>query len=74
MLPVSEDVMFKWRLMVEEGRKPRETFSQPELIIAAAAFHGLVIVTRDSGDFRRAKVALFDHRLILRPGSATRDR
>ena len=29
--------MFKWRLLVEEGRKARHTFSQPNLIIAATA-------------------------------------
>jgi toxin FitB len=61
VLPVSEDVMFKWRLMVEEGRKVRHTFSQPDLIIAAtAACHGLVIVTRDSGGYQRANVPLFN--------------
>lgn len=44
--PVLEDVMFKW-LLVEEGRKARHTFSQPDLIIAAMAlFHGLSIVSR----------------------------
>jgi toxin FitB len=28
-LAVSEDIMFKWRLLVEEGRKAGHTFSQP---------------------------------------------
>lgn len=61
VLPVTEDVMFKWRLMVEEGRKARHTFSQPDLIIAAtAAHHGLVIVTRDTGDYQRTQVPLFN--------------
>jgi len=61
ILPITEDVMFKWRLMVEEGRKVRHTFSQPDLIIAAtAACHGLVIVTRDTGDHRRTRVPLFN--------------
>ena len=42
VLPVTEDVMFKWRLLVEEGRKAGHTFSQPDLIIAATALcHGL---------------------------------
>lgn len=54
-LPVSEDVMLKWRLLVEEGRKARHTFSQPDLIIAATALlHGLTVVTRDTGDFEKA--------------------
>jgi predicted nucleic acid-binding protein len=34
------------------------TFSQPDLIIAATAFHhGLTVVTRDSGDYQLARVA-----------------
>jgi hypothetical protein len=34
---ITEDVMLKWRLLVEEGRKIGHTFSQPDLIIAATA-------------------------------------
>ncbi len=52
VLPVSEDVMFKWRLLVEQGRKIGHTFSQPDLIIAATALqHGLTLVTRDVGGY-----------------------
>jgi toxin FitB len=59
VLEVSEDVMFKWRLLVEEGRKVGHTFSQPDLIIAATALqHGLTVVTRDTGDFELARVPL----------------
>lgn len=55
-LSVSEDVMLKWRLLVEEGRKSRHTFSQPDLIIAATALlHGLTVATRDTGDFEKAR-------------------
>jgi len=55
-LGISEDVMFKWRLLVEEGRKAGHTFSQPDLIIAATALqHGLTVVTRNSSDFERAR-------------------
>jgi hypothetical protein len=61
LLEVSEDVMFKWRLLVEEGRKAGHTFSQPDLIIAATALHhGLTVVTRDAGDFKFARVPLFN--------------
>ncbi len=61
VLPISEDVMLKWRLMVEEGRKAGHTFSQPDLIIAAtAAHHGLTVVTRDVSDFQRARVPYLD--------------
>lgn len=53
-LPISEDVMFKWRLLVESGRKAGHTFSQPDLIIAATALHhGLTVVTRDRSDYDR---------------------
>lgn len=57
VLAVSEDVMFKWRILVEEGRKVRHTYSQPDLIIAATALdHGLTVVSRDVGDYRKARV------------------
>jgi len=61
VLPVSEDVMFKWRLLVEEGRKAGHSFSQPDLIIAATALHyGLTIVSRDTSDYERARVPFLD--------------
>jgi len=61
VLPVTEDIMFTWRLLVEEGRKTGHTFSQPDLIIAATGLHhGLTVVTRDTGDYARARVPLFD--------------
>jgi toxin FitB len=61
VLAVSEDIMFKWRLLVEEGRKAGHTFSQPDLIIAATALHhGLTVVSRDVGDYRKARAAVFN--------------
>lgn len=52
VLVISEDVMFKWRLLVEDGRKTGYTFSQPDLIIAATALHyDLTVVTRDVRDY-----------------------
>ena len=61
VLEVSEDVMFKWQLLVEEGRKVGHTFSQPDLMIAATALHhGLTVVTRDTGDYGLVRVALFN--------------
>jgi len=60
-LPVSEDVMLKWRLLVETGRKAGHTFSQPDLIIAATALHhGLTVVTRDRRDYDRAGAPVLD--------------
>lgn len=61
VLAVSEDVMFKWRLLVEEGRRAGHTFSQPDLIIAATGLqHGLTVVTRDTADYARARVPLLN--------------
>jgi len=61
VLPISEDVMLKWRLLVEDGRKKGHTYSQPDLIIAATALHhGLTVVSRDTTDYARAGVPLFN--------------
>jgi predicted nucleic acid-binding protein len=55
VLEVTEDVMLRWRLLVQVGRKAGHTFSQPDLIIAATALHhGLTVVTRDTSEFIEA--------------------
>jgi predicted nucleic acid-binding protein len=60
-LAVTEDVIFKWRLLVEEGRKTGHTFSQPDLIIAATALcHGLTVLSRDTSDYERAHAPVVD--------------
>lgn len=57
VLAIDEDIMLKWRLLVEDGRKAGHTFSQPDLLIAATALqHGLTVVSRDVGEYRRARV------------------
>ena len=61
VLPVSEEIMLKWRLLVEEGRKTGHTFSQPDLIIAASALHyGLTVVSRDTSEYLKARAAVVD--------------
>jgi len=61
VLAVSEDVMFKWRLLVADGRKAGHTFSQPDLIIVATALHhGLTVVSRDTSDFKKARVPVLN--------------
>lgn len=61
VLPVSEDVMFRWRVLVEEGRKIGHTYSQPDLMIAATALHhGLTMVTRNTSDFERTNTLLLN--------------
>jgi hypothetical protein len=59
ILPVSEDIFFKWRLLVEQGRKKGLTYSQPDLFIAATALHhGLTVVSRDADEFDRVGVSV----------------
>lgn len=61
VLPITEDVMLRWRILVDDGRKAGHTYSQPDLIIAATALqYGLTLVTRDRGDFERARVPVLN--------------
>lgn len=61
VLPISEDVILRWRLLVHEGRKAGHTYSQPDLMIAATALqHGLTVVTRDDDEFERAGVPVLN--------------
>jgi predicted nucleic acid-binding protein len=61
VLAITEDIMFKWRLLVEDGRKAGHTFSQPDLIIAATALHhGLTVVSRDVSDYKRAHASVLN--------------
>lgn len=70
-LDVTEDVMIKWRLMVEEGRKSGHTFSQPDLIIAATGQqHGLTVVSRDVSEYAKARVHVFNPWVDDLPGAA----
>ena len=60
-LTVSEDIVLKWRLMLEDGRKTGHTFSQPDLLIAAtAAHHGLTVVSRDTIHYVRAGIRVWN--------------
>jgi len=61
LLLVTEDIMFRWSLLREVGRKANHTFSQPDLIIAATALeHGLTLVTRNTADFARTPVQMIN--------------
>ena len=61
VLSVTEEIMFKWRLLVEDGRKAGYAFSQPDLIIAATALHhGLTVVTRHVSDYERVRARVFN--------------
>ena len=61
ILPITEEILLKWRLLLEEGRKIGHTFSQPDLMIAATALHhGLTVVTRDRSDYDKAHVSVLN--------------
>jgi hypothetical protein len=54
-LQITEDIMLKWRLMIEDGQKTGHTFSGPDLITAATALHhGLTVVSRDISEYEMA--------------------
>jgi toxin FitB len=60
-LPVSEDVIVRWKGMVVAGQKRGHTFGQPDLFIAAiAALAGLIVVSRDTSQFIAASIHVFD--------------
>jgi len=61
VLPIGEDVMLEWRLMVDAGRKRGHTFSQPDLLIAATArSHGLTVVSRDTDEYEQAGASVLN--------------
>ena len=60
-LAVSEEIMFKWRVLVERGRRVGYTFLQPDLIIAVTArHHGLTVVTPNQDDYAKAGTPVFN--------------
>ncbi len=61
ILELNEDVLLKWRLIIEDGRKRGHTFSHPDVLIAAtAAHHDVTVVTRNVDEFEAAGVAVFN--------------
>jgi len=61
VLDLDEDVVLKWRLILEEGRKRGHTYSEPDALIAAIALHhGLTVVTRDTREYEIARVPVLN--------------
>ena len=61
ILQADEDVLLRWRLIIEAGRKRGHTFSHPDVLIAAiAANHGLTVATRNGSEFVAAGVDVRD--------------
>lgn len=51
-LDVSEEVILRWRLLLQAGRRAGMAFPPPDLLIAATALvHGMTVVTRDVRHF-----------------------
>ena len=61
VLPVTEDALLRWRLMLEAGRAAGHTFSEPDLLVAAlASLADHIVVSRDTSEFVAAGVPVFD--------------
>jgi hypothetical protein len=61
VLDVTEEVILRWRHLLEAGRKRGHTFGQPDLLVAAiAALEDLVVVSRDTTEFLAARVPVLD--------------
>jgi hypothetical protein len=61
ILPVTEEILLRWRLLLESGRKSGHTYSHPDLLLAATALqHGFTVVTRDRSDFDKAMVPVLN--------------
>jgi toxin FitB len=55
IVPITEDVLVRWRQVAEAGRKRGHTYSEPDVLIAASALvEQLVVVSRDVRDFVEA--------------------
>jgi len=60
-LAITEVIMLRWRLLVEDGRKAGRTFPQPDLILAATALeHDLTLATRNVKDFAGLGIAILN--------------
>ncbi|MDB5575741.1 MAG: nucleic acid-binding protein contains domain [Bradyrhizobium sp.] len=60
-LAISEDIVLRWRLQLESGRRSGHTFGQLDLFIAAtSAENDLIVVSRDTSHFIAAGVPVLD--------------
>jgi predicted nucleic acid-binding protein len=61
VLEVTEETMFIWRTLLQQGRKVNRTFSQPDLILGATAVqHNLILATRNTRDFSDLPIQLIN--------------
>lgn len=60
-LPLTEDVILRWRMLLEVGRRRGHNFGQLDLFIAAtAAVANLIVVSRDETHFVAAGVPILN--------------
>jgi predicted nucleic acid-binding protein len=61
VLSVTEDILLRWRWIVEIARHEGYTFDQSDALLAAtAAHHGMTVLSRDVEPFERASVAVIN--------------
>ena len=61
ILSVTEDILFRWRVLLEEGAKSDIPIRNRTSFIAATALHhGFTVVTRDRDDFDKAGAAVIN--------------
>jgi predicted nucleic acid-binding protein len=61
VIELTEDIVLKWRLLLEEGRARGHTYSEPDLLIAATALrYGFTVVSRDTREYERANVPVLN--------------
>ena len=61
VVPITEDVLLRWRQVVEAGRQRGHTYSEPDVLIAAAALvERLIVASRDVREFVEAGVPVFN--------------
>jgi predicted nucleic acid-binding protein len=61
VVSITEDVLVRWRQVVEAGRKRGHTYNEPDVLIAAAALaEQMVVVSRDVGEFLEARAPVLN--------------
>lgn len=61
ILSIDEDVMLAWRQLIEAARQQNFTCPHPDSLIAATATrHAMTVVSRNTKDFNRIGVPVFD--------------
>jgi predicted nucleic acid-binding protein len=61
IIPLTENTLLRWRVMLELCRKQGHVVAEPDLMLAAtAAEHALAIVSRDTAPFRQLGLDVVD--------------